>query len=55
MLKTIKLQTPFQRDINNCKEATILPVRTISGHVAIFLLDGAGNNDHVNKEQRSHD
>jgi len=37
----------FQRDNNNCKEITISPVRTISGQVAIFLLGGAGNSDHM--------
>jgi len=26
---------------------TISPVQDISGHVAIFLLGGAGNSDHV--------
>ena len=30
-------------------------MRAISGQVAIFLLGGAGNSDHVNKQQRSHD
>jgi len=37
----------FQRDTNNCKEATILPVRTISSQVAIFFLGGAGNSDYI--------
>jgi len=35
-LKTIKLRVLFQRDTNNCKEATILPVRDVSSQVAIF-------------------
>jgi len=45
----------FQRDINNCKEITISPVRAIFGQVAIFLLGGAANSDHASKQQRSHD
>jgi len=46
-LKTIKLQTLFQKDTKSCKEATISPVWAISGQVAIFLSGGAGNSDHL--------
>jgi len=50
-LETIKLCTLFQRGTKNCKEATKLPVQTISGQVAIFILGGAGNGGQISKQQ----
>ena len=50
-----KFRTLLQRDTNNCKEATLLLMRNISGQVAIILLGGAGKSDHVSKQQWSYD
>jgi len=43
----------FQRDTNNCKEIAVSPMWAISGQVAIFLLGGAGNSDHMSSNNNN--
>ena len=46
-VKKLKLRTLFQRATRECKEVAMPPVRDISGQVAIFILGGADNSNHM--------